>query len=98
MASKSKVKKSTPLCDIYDNNPANIFRAIVRKMNYYRLPSIKVNNGFKIKGKKLCQRSEHPNGTSTHAAGCVCAVRKQSSKRFARFCPETKLITQNQLN
>ena len=40
----------------YENNPANVFRDIVQKLNYHP-QSIKVINRLKIRGKTLGQRS-----------------------------------------
>ena len=109
MASKSKVKNrskvttprstSTPPKRCvwqYENNPANAFRAIIRKMNLSSA-SIEVNNDLKIKGKKLGQRSQPQKGTSTPPEGCVYAIWKQSSKHFLRYHPETELIIRHQL-
>ena len=48
----------------YENNPANVFQDIVRKLNYHP-PSIKVNNGIKIEGEKLGQ-SHNPQKAHLH--------------------------------
>ena len=59
----------------YENNPANAFRAIVREINFlYRLPSIKVNKGLKIKDKKLGHNLQNAHLHPTPPEGCVCAV------------------------
>ena len=41
----------------YQNNRANAFQDIVRKLNLLSITMIKVYKGFKIEGKKLGQRS-----------------------------------------
>ena len=44
------------MCVQYENNPANAFRDFAWKLNSSSL-SIKVNNGLKIEGHRLAQRS-----------------------------------------
>ena len=43
------------MCVQYENNSANVFRDIVRKLNLSSAINTKVNNSLEIEGKKLGQ-------------------------------------------